>query len=108
MLTDASGNKIYENEGEFEDAAVAWARRRGWYVRKFKAPGRRSLPDRIFVRGRCVVFIEFKHLAKEPTELQYEELAAIRKAGGLAVWVDRWDDFAGVLKTCEAFGGLYR
>lgn len=80
-------------ERDVEAFAVALARRKGWWVRKFTSPQRRSAPDRIFAKAGRVIFVEFKAPGKAPTPLQADEHAEMR-AAGLTVYVcDNKDDF---------------
>lgn len=99
-----SGDKIYDLEIDLETDAVKWARRRGWYSRKFRAPGRRAAPDRIFVFQGRVLFIEFKRLGNEPTDQQREELDDLRKVGAHAIWLDSIEDFQAVILCAEDTG----
>lgn len=73
-----------------ESAIESWAgnlaKRRGWWHRKFKSPGKRSAPDRVFAKGGHVFFVEFKATGEEATELQAEEHEQMRSAG-LRVYV---------------------
>ena len=73
-------------EAQVEDWSVNRARQRGWFVRKFTSPYRRSAPDDIFAKQgytgeRTVFFIEFKATGCKPTVLQAEEHSAMRSAG---------------------------
>jgi hypothetical protein len=68
-------------EKDIERSVVEWAKRRGWWVRKFTSPARRSAPDRIFAYKGRVVFIEFKAHGKKPTPLQAKEHEDMRAAG---------------------------
>lgn len=84
--------QFYELEADVEDAVVTWARRRDWYVRKFKHPGRRSAPDRLFIRNGRVLFIEFKRLGNVPSEAQWIEIHDLEDAGADVIWLDSIDD----------------
>jgi hypothetical protein len=76
-------------EAKIEKAVVDYARGKGCYVRKFKSPGQRAAPDRIFITPEGVVFfIEFKAEGEEPTALQYREMDLIEKNHVFAEWVD--------------------
>jgi hypothetical protein len=76
-------------EAKIEKAVVAYAREKGCYVRKFKSPGQRAVPDRIFITPQGVVFfIEFKAEGEEPTALQFRELNLIQEHTTSADWVD--------------------
>jgi hypothetical protein len=75
-------------ERDIERPSVKDARKDGFYVRKYKAPGRRSAPDDIFARNGRVFFIEYKATGCEPTELQYEEHKTMREHGLTVYWTD--------------------
>ena len=68
-------------ESDIESHVVAYARRKGWWVRKFTTPHRRSAPDDIFGKGGRVFFGEFKATGAQPTELQAAEHEEMRKHG---------------------------
>ena len=56
-------------ESKLEAAGNAHAKKNGWWQRKFKSPGRRSAPDRIYAKQGRVFFIEYKRKGEKPTEL---------------------------------------
>lgn len=69
-------------ESKIQSTCVAWARRRGYWARKFSSPANRSVPDYVFARADIgVFFVEFKRLGKGPTEKQADEHALMRAAG---------------------------
>lgn len=68
-------------ESTIEAAANRLAKKLGWWERKFKSPGRRSAPDRIYAKNGHVFFIEFKAPGKRPTPLQLREHKRMRAAG---------------------------
>lgn len=73
-------------ESSIERAANKLAKKQGWWVRKFKSPGRRSAPDDIYAKNGRVFWIEFKRKGEKPTELQAAEHKRMREAG-LTVYV---------------------
>jgi hypothetical protein len=73
-------------EKEVENPAKAYARRLGWWVRKFKSPGNRSAPDDVFGKNGRIFFIEFKRPGKKPTPEQLLEHEEMRRHG-LTVYV---------------------
>ena len=76
-------------ESEIEGKVCNYARGKGCYTRKFKSPGNRGVPDRLFMTPAGVVFfIEFKAPGKTPTALQQREINLINKNKGNAFWVD--------------------
>jgi len=74
-------------EKVIEAAGNRHAKKLGWLERKFKAPGRRSAPDRIYMKNGHSFFIEYKRDEnEEATPLQKEEHKRLRKAG-MSVYV---------------------
>jgi hypothetical protein len=80
-------------ESVIETAVCKYAKEKGFYVRKFKAPGNRGVPDRIFLSPHGVWFtIEFKAPGKEPTTLQKREIDLIKKNKGVAFVCDNLEE----------------
>jgi hypothetical protein len=86
-----------------------------WFKRTFPCPegvviklsmagahGTAGWPDREFVAKGKAVFMEMKATGNEPTPLQHEKLAALRRAGMQATWTD--DPAKGIAFLKEAFG----
>ena len=72
-----------KSESVIESAVCKYAKEKGFYVRKFKAPGNRGVPDRIFLSPHGQWFtVEFKAPGKSTTALQDREIDLIRKNGG--------------------------
>ena len=85
-------------ERDIEDPSVEKARRRGWWVRKFKSPAQRSAPDDIFAKDGRVFWVEFKRPGKDATEKQKDYHAEMR-AAGLTVYVcDTREKFDEILR----------
>jgi hypothetical protein len=74
-------------EKDVEKSCKDWARSRDWWVRKFKSPGNRSVPDDVFAKNGRAVWVEFKKPGEVSTPLQVEEQNAMR-AVGLEVYAD--------------------
>ena len=89
-------------ENKIESWAIRHAEKAGYWCRKFKAPGRRSAPDRVFARRGRVFWVEFKATGEEPTELQAEEHRKMRAAGLTVYWTDSRDGFAFILAMEES------
>lgn len=80
-------------ESSVEGRAKRYARSLGYWVRKFKSPGRRSAPDDIFKHPHGILFfIEFKAFGVPPTALQLEEHNEMRAAGLVVYVCDNFDD----------------
>ena len=73
-------------EKDIEKAVAEYAEKRGILQRKFKTPGRRNAPDRIFFQqpGICF-FIEFKDTGKIARPGQIREAEKLRRQG-FDVW----------------------
>lgn len=76
------------SEKAVESESKDWARRNGWWVRKFSSPANRAVPDDIFMKDGTVWFIEMKKPGEKPTPAQWDEIEKIRAAGGNADWSD--------------------
>lgn len=68
-------------ESVIEKAIKSFAAKRGWYVRKWAAPGRRGVPDDLFFKNGVLLIVEFKATGEKPTGLQRREHALLRKQG---------------------------
>jgi hypothetical protein len=85
-------------ESSVEGRACTYARNLGYWHRKYKSPGKRSAPDRIFKHLHGIAFfIEFKARGKEPTALQLAEHAEMRAAGLIVYVCDNFDDAKAIL-----------
>jgi len=93
--------KKYRLERDLEAACCRVAKAQGWFCRKYKGPGRRSHPDRLFAKRGRVFWIEFKRLGCTPTELQRLEIGAMTSAGLLVYVCDNLGHFKEILATNE-------
>lgn len=59
---------------------------------KLSGANQKGQPDRMFMRDKRVLFIEFKAPGKRPTALQEKWLKNLRKAGFPAVFCDDTQD----------------
>jgi len=94
-------------ERDVEKSCKQWARDHGWWVRKFKAPGNRSVPDDIFAKKffhglSRKVAVEFKRLGKTSNDKQVEEQAAMRAAGWEVYEIDSFEKFKVLFESIEA------
>jgi len=85
-------NKNDPLEKVIERTVKAYAKSKGFYVRKFNSEGRRSVPDALLINlyGQ-VFFMEFKRLGKKPTKNQLLEHVNIKKNGIHTYIVDNID-----------------
>lgn len=83
-------------EKDVEKAVCDFARRQGFWVKKFASPNARGVPDRVFkILGLDAFFIEFKRpggAVKFPSNarerLQLREHKRIQEQGGLVLVID--------------------
>lgn len=71
-----------------EMPVVRRAEAAGWFVRKLAWVGRVGAPDRVFIKGGRVVFIEFKDKGKVPRKSQELEHDRLRAAGAEIYYCD--------------------
>jgi hypothetical protein len=84
-------------ERELESDIGSFAKLRGWWYCKFVAPGKRSVPDRLFIRRGRHVFIEVKRFGEEPTRQQLKRHRDMRDHGAEVHWVDNLADAKRIL-----------
>ncbi len=70
-------------ETVIEKTIVNMAEMQGYFVRKVEWPGRRGAPDRVFIKGGRVIWIEFKDEGKEPEPHQAKEHRRMRDHGAV-------------------------
>ena len=69
-------------EAKIEKAVGEYAKRHGGTPYKFTSPGRRQVPDRLYIFPKGLLFfIEFKATGKVPTAGQLREHDKLRKLG---------------------------
>lgn len=91
-------------EREIEKKATDWAKRNGWWSRKFTSPAHRSSPDRIFAKRGVVVFVEFKRAGQKPTPLQAHEHVVMRGFGLLVFVIDSVEGLKDLLSLYDSEG----
>lgn len=79
-------------EKQLEAKIVKYAKSKGCLSYKFTSPSQAGVPDRLFVYGGNVLFLEIKRSGKTPTKLQEFHLRKLKQAGVLADWVDNLED----------------
>lgn len=85
-------------ESSIEGDACAYAKKRGWMVMKFVSPGRKGVPDRLFIRDGRHVFIEFKRGGGEAQEQQEKRHRQMREHGAEVYVVDNLKDAYAILR----------
>lgn len=79
-------------EKELESAVRNYALRLGFLTYKFSSPGRKGVPDRMFINSNGVVgFLEIKAPGKKPTRLQMREINLLKVRGVLVGWSDNFE-----------------
>ena len=74
------------SESSIQRDVVNYAIEHGWLYECYQDI-RKGLPDRIFMKGGVVFFIEFKQKGKKPRDAQVVQANLIRHQGGLEVFV---------------------
>ena len=82
-------------ESHIENACVAFAKRKGWMVRKVHFVAHRGAPDRLFIRNGRLVWVEFKAPGKKPRPDQLAEIERLQSEGLEVEVIDNVDDFKG-------------
>lgn len=78
-------------EKQIEDRVVAYAEKLGFHAIKFKDPGRRGAPDRLFLGpGGRALFLEFKAPGKKPRPDQALYMSRLNRLGFVAAYCDSW------------------
>lgn len=85
-------------ESAIEADACAYAKKRGWMVFKFVSPGRKGVPDRLFIRDGRHVFIEFKRGDEEAQEQQKKRHREMREHGAEVYVVDNLKEAYAILR----------
>ena len=80
-------------ESTIEKSFCAYAKSKGCLTYKFVSPGRRGVPDRLFVTPTgTVMFLEVKAPGKQPNPLQIREMHKLRERGVAVFWCDSVDE----------------
>jgi hypothetical protein len=95
-------------ERDIQEKCVEWARRRGYWARKFSSISQRSVPDYLFARAEDLGFrgpvkfaVEFKAPGKTSTAAQKDEQQVMRSAGWDVFECDSFDGFAERVRKLE-------
>jgi hypothetical protein len=89
-------------EKDVQKMCVEWARRRGYWARKFSSQSQRSVPDYLFSMTLLKFACEFKAPGKTSTPAQVDEQNAMRKAGWFVFESDNVEHFTGEVTSFEA------
>lgn len=89
-------------ESKIEKAVSDYAKKQGFYVRKFKSSSQRGVPDRLFLTPDGVTFfIEFKRPGGKTSALQDREINEIKKRGGIAMVCDSTEQGKTIIDTMK-------
>lgn len=90
-------------EAEIEKAVKDFARKLGFWCRKFNSRAHRSVPDGIFAKiGIPLFFIEFKRKGEKPTKAQLDEHKEMRAAGLTVYVIDNVEDGKALINRLNA------
>ncbi len=94
-------------EAQIEKAVSDYAEKRGLLHRKYKTPGRRNAPDRIyFGLDALTFFIEFKNTGKKPRPGQLREARVLQGFGFDVHFVDNVAEGKAVIDSYVLDDGL--
>jgi len=79
-------------ESAVEKQICDWAKSQGIRTYKFISPGRKGVPDRMFMKDGLVSFLEIKRPGEKPTPLQYREIQQMLDQDVIAAWCDNVTD----------------
>lgn len=79
-------------ESFIEKKVCDHAKRNGFLAYKFTSPSRRGVPDRLFIGGGRVFFIEFKAPKGRLTKLQELTIQNMKKAGAEVYVIDNIEE----------------
>lgn len=85
-------------ESSIERDACDYAKKQGWMVFKFVSPGRRGVPDRLFIRDGRHLFIEFKRPDGEARQQQRKRHSDMRAHGAEVYVVDNLKEAYDILR----------
>ena len=75
-------------ESAVEKQICDWAKAQGIRTYKFISPGRKGVPDRMFIKDGIVSFLEIKRPGEKPTPMQFREIHGILDQNVFAFWCD--------------------
>lgn len=75
-------------ESTVEKEICDWAKAQGIRTYKFVSPGRKGVPDRMFMKDGLVSFLEVKRPGEKPTPLQCREIRLMIENSVIAFWCD--------------------
>lgn len=109
-ITDASAPAKVERkllECDVQKQCVEWARKSGYWARKFSSLTQRSVPDYLFALGPVKFACEFKAPGKTSTDAQIEEQEAMREVSWLVFECDDFEKFKSTVLAYERICGAH-
>jgi hypothetical protein len=101
----AYAEKHYKTrEVSVESKVCEYARKKKVWNRKFKNPGNRGAPDRIFIVDGIVFFIEFKRPKAEPRKQQVLVIDEMVQFGAKVYVTDDYETACGIINDIINFG----
>lgn len=85
-------------ESAIESDACDFAKDHGWMVFKFVSPGRKGVPDRLFIRNGRHLFVEFKRGDEEARRQQAKRHREMREHGAEVHVIDNLADAYALLR----------
>ena len=99
------GHTLMAKESQLEKKLTAYAESLGLMAFKFVSPGKRGVPDRLFIRsGGKVLFLEIKAPGEKPNPVQLRMMEKLWKQGVCAQWTDDLHHGKGVLDIFSDHG----
>ncbi len=87
-------------ESKVEKDIWQYAEATGWFVAKVVSPGKRGMPDRVFIKDGVTLWGEIKAPDEEARRQQQVRIRDMRKAGAL-VFV--WDNYDTARRTLDDY-----
>lgn len=94
-------------EAKIQAQCVDWARKRGWWARKFSSVSQRSVPDYLFSRycagfvGGIKLAVEFKKPGEVSSDAQWQEQYDMWLAGWHVEECDNFEKFKRIILSLE-------
>lgn len=89
-------DQFNKRESVIEKRCVKLAKARGWFEVKVERCNKNGMPDRIFIKGGRVIFVEFKNDAGRLSQIQETRIDELKNHGAI-VYVVRSDIAMGAI-----------
>lgn len=84
-------------EKKLEKRCTDVAKANDWFTVKLASPSNRGVPDRLFIKGGKVLFVEFKAPGGKPTPLQADCIQRMQQHGAEVYVIYEVGDFKQLL-----------